>query len=144
MSLLVVARELVFLLAVGDGDDVRRFVNPALEISLVSSGGRVWIDGIDASEVARLVVGAVGAVGAVDGVEEGVEDAEVLAAVCDDFVVGLEEREGLRVNEGVGEFEVEVGFAACVVDGDGGGGAVDGFEDGVRAFGDVAGGGVSG
>lgn len=108
LALLVVAGELVFLLTVGDGDDVCGFVDAALEVTFVSAGRGIGIRGVDAGEVAGFVEGGVGAVGAVDSVEEGVEDAEILGTRCVDVVVGLKELNGLRVDEGVGEFEVEV------------------------------------
>lgn len=127
LALLVVAGQLAFLLAVGDGDDVCGLVDTALEVAFVSAACGVGIHGVNAGEVAGLVEGGVGTVGAVDGVEKGVEDAEVLAAVGVDVVVGLEELDGLRIDKGVGEFEVEIGFAAGLVDWNGCGGAVDGF-----------------
>lgn len=79
LALLVIAGELVFLLTVGDGDDICRFVDTALEGAFVSASRGIGIRGIDAGKVASFVEGGVGAVGAVDGVEEGVEDPEVLA-----------------------------------------------------------------
>lgn len=127
LALLVVAGQLAFLLAVGDGDDICGLVDTALEVAFVSAACGVGIHGVNAGEVAGFVEGGVGTVGAVDGVEKGVEDAEVLAVVGVDVVVGLEELDGLRIDKGVGEFEVEIGFAAGLVDWNGCGGAVDGF-----------------
>lgn len=47
LSLLVVQRQIIFLLAVGDGNDVGGFVNAALEFALVAKRIRIWIYWVD-------------------------------------------------------------------------------------------------
>ena len=70
LALLVVGRDVVLLLAVGDADDVGRLVHAALPLALVAQRVRVRVLGVD-GRVTRLAECGVGAVGAVNGVEEG-------------------------------------------------------------------------
>ena len=73
MAFLVRDGHVDFLAAVRDGEDVGRFEDSALELTVVAVRSGVRVCRVNAWSVATFAVGAVGAVGAVDGVEKGVE-----------------------------------------------------------------------
>jgi hypothetical protein len=54
LSLLIIGREIVFLAAVGDGNDVGRLVDAALQRPLESAGIGVRVDGIESGIIAGL------------------------------------------------------------------------------------------
>lgn len=124
--------------AVGDGNDVCRFVDAALEGAFVTGSSRVRVRGIEWG-VSGFAVSGEGAVGAVDGVEEVVEEAfeDVVGFV--DGVVGLEEDRVLGINDWVGDLEIEVRLWAGGGDRGGSDSAVNGVEGGRGALRDVGG-----
>ena len=100
LSLLVVGRQVIFLLAVGNGEDVSWLIDTALQFALVARWvwiGIYWIDG----GVSSLSVSRVRAVTPVDGVKESVEEASATFDTLGvEDVIGLEQNAVLGVDDG--------------------------------------------
>jgi len=90
LARLVGGREVEFLAAVGDGDDVCGGVKTAFESAFETASIRIGVRRVERVDE--------GAVGAVYGVEEGVKEAleDIVSFV--DIVVGLEEDFGMSVS----------------------------------------------
>lgn len=96
LALLVVGGEVVLLLSVGNGDDVRGLVDTTLSLTLVAGNDGVGVLRVNRG-IASLTEGRVRAVRAVDGVQKSVEEpapAFDTSRVKD--VVSLEEDAVLR------------------------------------------------
>lgn len=107
LALLVVGGQVVFLLAVGDGDDVGGLVDAALELALVAEGIWVRVNWVYVG-VSSLAKRRIGAVRAIDGVEEGVEEtAAAFETGGVEDVVCLVEYAVLWVDDGVWRMSVD-------------------------------------
>ena len=139
LALLVVGREVRLLLSVRDGDDVGGLVHTALELTLESSRVGIWVAGVKSWGVTSLAEGGKCAVTAVDAVEEVVEETGEVIVGLVEIIIGLEQNGVLRIDDGVGELEVQVRFSSSGVNGNWGGSTIDTVQDGLGALRNVGG-----
>jgi hypothetical protein len=62
LSLLIILRKINLRLTIGNGDDIRWFVDAALQLAFVTAWVRIWICGVENRIVTCFAVGRVGAV----------------------------------------------------------------------------------
>jgi hypothetical protein len=62
LSLLIILRKIDLRLTIGNRDDIRWFVNAALQLAFVTARVRIWICGVENRIVTCFAVGGVGAV----------------------------------------------------------------------------------
>lgn len=134
LALLVVGREVRLLLSVRDGDDVGGLVDTALELTLESSWVGIWVAGVKSWGVTSLTEGGIGAVGAVNAVKEVVEETGEVVVGLVEIIIGLEQNGVLRIDDGVGELEIQVRFSSSSGNGNWGSSTVNTVQDGLGAL----------